>query len=289
MDREVDRKQWAKMFKAALEAEGWGDVEEASEHYKSLHTVLTSDTIKSLGVDEQHVLHKIVACLESRMNAIADTGPDAHSLDAVAMKKLTKVFEDLTAGVSINSFPVDIGGPAISSRQRMASGDGTANDPDDGPLVKTSSREGPKASASATTVLIQVEKIGLKDAQNYIQPFLKISVVDHSGRVIEEVQDVKALPNPKPTHVMFDKTVDLKTPVDKIGAIFFEFMHFKPKKQKQSTRCYTFMEPQEIKAHNRKPACLEIYKKPTDFSRKRVNLFTIKSLYLHVTVSIMQE
>ena len=38
-------------------------------------------------------------------------------------------------------------------------------------------------------------------------------------------------------------------------AIFFEFKHFKPKRKQISTKCWTFMEMDEIKAG---PACLEL-------------------------------
>lgn len=31
------------------------------------------------------------------------------------------------------------------------------------------------------------------------------------------------------------------------GAVFFEFKHYKPKKQKISTKCYSFMEQDELK------------------------------------------
>lgn len=40
------------------------------------------------------------------------------------------------------------------------------------------------------------------------------------------------------------------------------------------------MEKDEIKPNSE--LCLELYKKPTDFTKKRVNLFTVKPLFLHV-------
>ncbi|CAH3199218.1 unnamed protein product, partial [Porites evermanni] len=69
-------------------------------------------------------------------------------------------------------------------------------------------------------------------------------------------------------------------------AIFFEFKHYKPKKDIVSTRCFAFMEQDEFKPG---PACIELYQKPTDFHRKRLNLLTQKPLYLHVTLNILDD
>ncbi|CAH3032931.1 unnamed protein product, partial [Porites evermanni] len=69
-------------------------------------------------------------------------------------------------------------------------------------------------------------------------------------------------------------------------AIFFEFKHYKPKKDIVSTRCFAFMEQDEFKPG---PACIELYQKPTDFHRKRLNLLTQKPPYLHVTLNILDD
>lgn len=52
-------------------------------------------------------------------------------------------------------------------------------------------------------------------------------------------------------YVFFDTKVHLQTNLEAIKkenmAVFFEFKHWKPKKKKLSTRCFCFMEPDEIK------------------------------------------
>ena len=67
--------------------------------------------------------------------------------------------------------------------------------------------------------------------------------------------------------------------------IFFEFKHYKPKKKYNSTRCWTFFELDEI--INGEIRC-EWYKKPIDVIRKRIQLHTIKNLFLHLDLKIRQ-
>ena len=74
--------------------------------------------------------------------------------------------------------------------------------------------------------------------------------------------------------------------------LFFEFKHYKPSKKKTSTRCFALLEAKELqKAISAAggPVCLELYKKPTDFSRRALHLFTIKQLYLHCTVNAIKH
>uniref|UniRef100_A0A7N4PTW1 Axin interactor, dorsalization associated n=1 Tax=Sarcophilus harrisii TaxID=9305 RepID=A0A7N4PTW1_SARHA len=70
------------------------------------------------------------------------------------------------------------------------------------------------------------------------------------------------------------------------AAIFFEFKHYKPKKRFTSTKCFAFMEMDEIKPG---PIIIELYKKPTDFKRKKLQLLTKKPLYLHLHQTLHKE
>lgn len=104
------------------------------------------------------------------------------------------------------------------------------------------------------------------------------------------------------------------------AAIFFEFKHYKPKKRFTSTKCFAFMEMDEIKPG---PIVIELwvdwrvflskcflgipfcffwdtqcvyctflnfrYKKPTDFKRKKLQLLTKKQLYLHLHQTLHKD
>ncbi|KAF2982468.1 hypothetical protein EK904_003872, partial [Melospiza melodia maxima] len=99
-----------------------------------------------------------------------------------------------------------------------------------------------------TLLTITIEKIGLKDAGQCIDPYITVSV--------------------------------------KGAAIFFEFKHYKPKKRFTSTKCFAFMEMDEIKPG---AIVIELYKKPTDFKRKKLQLLTKKPLYLHLHQTLHKE
>uniref|UniRef100_H0VVL8 Axin interactor, dorsalization associated n=1 Tax=Cavia porcellus TaxID=10141 RepID=H0VVL8_CAVPO len=70
------------------------------------------------------------------------------------------------------------------------------------------------------------------------------------------------------------------------AAVFFEFKHYKPKKRFTSTKCFAFMEMDEIKPG---PIVIELYKKPTDFKRKKLQLLTKKPLYLHLHQTLHKD
>ena len=65
--------------------------------------------------------------------------------------------------------------------------------------------------------------------------------------------------------------------------MIFEMVHYKPKKKKNSIRCWCFIEREDLKNGQQQ---LELYAKPTDTSRKKIKLHTIKPLYLHVDVRV---
>ncbi|GAB5355540.1 hypothetical protein AAMO2058_000214100 [Amorphochlora amoebiformis] len=138
------------------------------------------------------------------------------------------------------------------------------------------------------TISIQIQSIGLKDALTYIDPFITISLVSQDGKSRGPRQNTKKTHQVRDRHVLFDQTVHIQTPLNNIhtgDSIFFEFKHYKPKKKYISTRCFAFMEYDEIIAAQKKKSIqLEIYKKPTNFLKKNLNLFSVKKLYLNLSV-----
>lgn len=144
----------------------------------------------------------------------------------------------------------------------------------------------PKITTPNLTCLVfEVEKLGIKDAENYIDSIIAVTVVDLAGKVIEQTQNTSASNRKKLPYILFGQSVYIQTPLEKLGdfCIFFEFKHYKPAKKYMSTKCFAFMEKDEIKESNN--IQLELYAKPTDFSRKNVNLLSIKPLYLHLKLT----
>jgi hypothetical protein len=87
-------------------------------------------------------------------------------------------------------------------------------------------------------------------------------------------------------HIIFNsELIKITTPVSELppgAAVFFELSHYKPSKRKISIKCFAFMEQDEFKKGQ---IALELYKKPTDVTRKRLILFSFRKLYLHLTLS----
>uniref|UniRef100_A0A2K6FS33 Axin interactor, dorsalization-associated protein n=1 Tax=Propithecus coquereli TaxID=379532 RepID=A0A2K6FS33_PROCO len=128
---------------------------------------------------------------------------------------------------------------------------------------------------------IRIEKIGLNDIGQCIDPYITICVKDLNG--------IDLTPVKEDTYVHFNVDVELQKHVEKLtkgAAIFFEFKHYKPKKRFSSTKCFAFMKMDEIKPG---PIVVELYKKPTDFKRKKLQLLTKKSLSLHLHQTLHKE
>ncbi|XP_059533355.1 axin interactor, dorsalization-associated protein isoform X1 [Myotis daubentonii] len=140
-----------------------------------------------------------------------------------------------------------------------------------------------------TLLTIRIEKIGLKDAGQCIDPYITVSVKDLNGIDLTPVQDTPVAARKEDTYVHFNVDIELQKHVEKLtkgAAIFFEFKHYKPKKRFTSTKCFAFMEMDEIKPG---PIVIELYKKPTDFKRKKLQLLTKKPLYLHLHQTLHKE
>ncbi|XP_007896452.1 axin interactor, dorsalization-associated protein isoform X6 [Callorhinchus milii] len=140
-----------------------------------------------------------------------------------------------------------------------------------------------------TLLTIKIEKIGLKDAGQCIDPYVTVSVKDINGVDMTPVQDTPVATRKEDMYVHFAVDVEIQKHIERLpkgAAIFFEFKHYKPKKRFTSTKCFAFMEMDEIKAGQ---IVIELYKKPTDFKRKKLQLLTKKPLYLHLHQILHKE
>lgn len=90
-----------------------------------------------------------------------------------------------------------------------------------------------------------------------VTPHVRIGSFTHfpflAGLVAEDIelsQDTPVMTERDAMAVLFNATVQIQHPLEEFPggtAIFFEFKHFKPKKGIYSTRCFSFMEMDEIK------------------------------------------
>ncbi|CAD7940837.1 unnamed protein product [Amoebophrya sp. A120] len=159
------------------------------------------------------------------------------------------------------------------------------------PTAEIESAHQAMTQVNGTLVVLKLAKIGLKDAETYIDPFLTVLVTDgRSNQVIDQHDLPVNIAEKRATHVHFhDYAVYLRVSLEDMqrmgSSLFFEFKHYKPKKKKISTRCWCFMELNELKKDEE--CVLEIYHKPTDLRKKKINLHSVKPLYFHLKPSFM--
>lgn len=147
----------------------------------------------------------------------------------------------------------------------------------------------PTVPAGTTILQLKIDRIGFKDVEAYLDSFLCISVRDAAGNIVGKEQSTPISNRKDERYILFHNDVWIQTPQQQLprgGAIFVEFKHFKPKKKKTSTKCFSFMEMDELNAAGER--ALELYKKPTDYKRKKLNLLSVKPLYLHLSVNLFK-
>lgn len=153
-------------------------------------------------------------------------------------------------------------------------------------------------SQGETGISFEIDRLGIKDAGHYAKPYIRVLVASTSGQIIEELStDQSTKQSVEPPYVAFGQTVHLSTSFQQLVkndlTVFFEFNHFKKSKSKISTRCWAMLEPNEIERaasddQSHDTLNLELYQKPTNFSKNKVKLFTIKPLYLQLRMKLYQ-
>jgi len=197
------------------------------------------------------------------------------------MKALEPCFEVLFQGREIDPFPVD---PQKFSNAPpvwpSSSGDVMCESED---MNAWHRQQAVMKTIAGTAISLQIDRFGLKDAQDYIDPFMTILVADPNG-IILDTHDTPIARDRTATYVNFHSLVFLNISMEDMqrhsAAIFFEFKHYKPKKKKVSTRAWAFMELLELKRDEE--IVLEIYHKPTDLRKKSLKLHSEKPLYCHL-------
>lgn len=281
------RAKWRREFKVALEADTWGQIEEAREGYERLAAGIKQvhdDAPFRLAAAEKGLLLKLASALTVRAREVhddLDLGVGSHGV-----QQLQDAFDGVLINPNPPRFPFELPNAAVTmlSDMQATPSRGDVSGAEGGSLLSpVVLRQRGQCSLS-----IFVEKWGFKDATAFIDPFVTISVLDKSGGLLENQQDTPPCNRNKPNYVLFGNTVHIQTLTAKLkpgSAIIFEFKHFKPKKKKVSTKAWALMEYDEFINNDRSKLALEIYEKPTDFKRKRLNLLSVKPLYLHIELA----
>ncbi|XP_039594590.1 axin interactor, dorsalization-associated protein isoform X1 [Polypterus senegalus] len=298
--------KWHASFKKGTDFDSWGQLVEAIDEYqilaRRLQKEVQSSNSSDISEDQKKTLGKIATCLELRSAALQST----HSQDEFKLEDLKKL-EPIIKNILTykKDFPFDV--QPVPLRKILAPGEeenleleeeddggAGAGSPDSFPIRVPGALEGtllPRlpSEPGMTLLTIKIEKIGLKDAGQCIDPYITVSVKDLNGIDLNPVQDTPVASRKEDTYIHFNVDVEIQKHLEKLpkgAAIFFEFKHYKPKKRFTSTKCFAFMEMDEIKSG---PIVIELYKKPTDFKRKKLHLLTKKPLYLHLQQTLHKD
>ncbi|XP_044147329.1 axin interactor, dorsalization-associated protein isoform X2 [Bufo gargarizans] len=298
--------KWNASFRKGTDFDSWGQLVEAIDEYQILARQLqkeaqTPANSSDFTEDQKKTIGKISTCLELRSAALQSTqSQEGFKLEDI--KKLEPILDNL---LTYNKeFPFDV--QPVSLRRILAPGEEENLEVEE----EEEEEEGGAGVGSAdsiparvpgtllprlpsepgmTLLTIRIEKIGLKDAGQCIDPYMTVSVKDLNGIDLTPVQDTPMAARKEDTYVHFNVEIEIQKHVEKLtkgAAIFFEFKHYKPKKRFTSTKCFGFMEMDEIKPGQ---IVIELYKKPTDFKRKKLQLLTKKPLYLHLHQTLHKD
>lgn len=279
-----------KSFAQCTDFDLWGQPIEAIDGYKRLSKQLDdlANADSSLFSDEQKkVLRKIGICLDLRCKALQ--APD--TINGILLDDLKKIGNTLDSILNqrCRDFPVDVIAAQLQTRT-LPNSQNRAQESDDldedkqGSRAKGSLLPRPLAYSGMKVLTVKIEKIGLKDATQFIEPYCTVSVKDMMGADLTTSQDTPVASKKENKCIVFNEEVHIQKSLESLPngfSIFFEFKHFKPKKNIISTKCWAFMEKDEIKEG---PVALELYQKPADYKRKQIKLLTVKPLYLHLKV-----
>lgn len=285
--------QWCVYFDKGRDFDSWGQLVEAAEEYSRLARDIGRYCLRGNDIfqtDQKKLMSKISACLEKRSKTLlsAQTRDDEISFDDI--RKVGEVLRNLNTGWS-GPFPVRVEEPKTSNSNDSSVLYGEENGTDFVDAVAKGGTLLPRIpyEEGFHRLVVRIDQIGLKDAHVYLNPFFTVSVKDANSVNVTPPQDTPISNRKDGKFINFGVEVEIQKPIEKLPrgtAIFFEFKHYKPKKDIVSTKCFSFIEQDEIKPG---PACIELYQKPTDFHRKRLNLLTQKPLYLHITLNILDD
>mmetsp|Transcript_14744 Transcript_14744/g.36779 ORF Transcript_14744/g.36779 Transcript_14744/m.36779 type:complete len:300 (-) Transcript_14744:97-996(-) len=291
---EDTRSRWERAYVEALDFDTWGQVEEAIEGYQRLQVAAAAEYVENvlqLPMHRRDNIGKLASALKFRIQELQASSDKGVGL--AGMKAIKVHMKDII--VTDASFPLAWLKPesilGVTPTEDEPEPEQEQYERDDGPLPNRTdgTLRGPPTNARRGDLLLSVfiEKWGFKDTTAFVEPRVVVSVRDKAGESVEAIQETPVAKSNTHTHVFFENTVYIQTPLNKLAhgsAIFFEFRHWKAKKQKKSCKAYCFMEMDEIKSG---PVTLEIYKKPADYGRKKApGLLSVKPLYLHLDLLV---
>ncbi|KAK9819942.1 hypothetical protein WJX72_004190 [[Myrmecia] bisecta] len=286
-------RRWSKSLREGVELDSWGQVEEAAELYRQLVAAIKEEQHLDrlqLPDDKLPQLARLASCLQLRIQAIQNHGPGLSLEQLRLLPSYCAVFL-----VKEVPFPaISDGGPTpgeMPQLKAVVEAVPSAQPPPQALQKKATLTKVPQLLPGDRAISFLIVKWGFKDASTLVDAFVTVTLVNASGETLENTHDIPISNSKQGPYILFGApAINLQTPINLLqpgSALFFEFKHFKPQKQKVSTKGYCYMDLDELQGLRTESIVLETYRKPTDLKRrKRPNLLSVKSLYLHLDVTV---
>eukprot|EP00762_Andalucia_godoyi_P007646 ANDGO_07962.mRNA.1 Axin interactor len=298
-------------FSQGIEHDSWGQAVEAADSYTRVAAILEKEH-PNLKLSQALIqaFYTVFSALKCRVAMLRATRVSSNSF-APSKDDMRTVYEFLMTCLKTGvapSVPIDVKlcdpneefkrvffHSSSAATVILEPGKATA------PMSTNSSLlPPPLPQRDASFVTVHVSRVGLKDAMRYVDPFITATVIDAAGTPLEPPQDSPCSRRLKPLYVDFGIDIHVQTPLELLppgAAIVLEFKHFKAEKHKLSTRCFTVLDSSyfdKIESMHRqgnknvwsREAKVPLYKKPTDWTRKKLVPFTAKPLFMEVIVSV---
>jgi len=181
-EKEQFRGDWSRRFAKATQHDSWGQIVEAQEEYHVLATVIAAKQgLPIINSKEKDTMFRLVQCLSARSHALKTMDETITSAD---MKALQPVFDTLFTS-SEPPFPIEQHKFQHAQAVKPATeGEIICGDADE-PYSDWQQSQAVLKNITGTAVAIRVDRIGLKDAQDYIDPFMTLIVGDSRGNMIQ--------------------------------------------------------------------------------------------------------
>jgi hypothetical protein len=194
-----------------------------------------------LDADDDSVVSKLQLSIKLRVSALTDLGMKKDTLSLEQIKSLSDIVSALFVTKVVGRFPIDLS--KFQSELARRSPAYAANDDDDGESSSAMAFGSVANSASVSAdhkdaldgvaqgtllpppnilspnfncLVLEIDRIGLKDAENYIDARLTVTVTDASGHPLEQAQETPISNRKKPQYVMFGNTVYIQTPLERL-------------------------------------------------------------------------
>lgn len=288
--------KWNQQFKQATDFDSWGQLVEAAEEYSRLSKMMKAATAPRQGLfdeEKSKVIRKAASCLEVRAKSLQLMKSPAD-IELAEIKQLSGVMKNL-----LQCAKLEIPEELSQQINQLRLSSGTSSPSPDPPqevgeesvsqlATSTFNSLLPRLAAEKgeTLITVKIEKIGLKNASSHIDPYFIVTCKDIAGVDLCKSQKTPTAMRRDDTFLYFGIDVEIQICVERMprnAAVFFELKHYKPQKRATSSKCFAFMEQDELKAG---PCVIELYRKPIDYKRKKLALLTSKPLYLHLNLSL---